>query len=127
MYLNSFSEDPLQPTLDLPTVDLDVLEAEDIMLENTIKSEVNNSDFFDSTEVAYVACVYLRHITNDFQKEGSIGKGGFSEVYKGVTRQSAIPLAIKRLNSNSDEERKIMNFEGNKYDGYFYNSFSIRK
>ena len=113
MYLNSSSEDPLQPTIDLPTVDLDVLEAEDIMLENTINSEVNDSDCLDSIDVAYVACVYLRHITNDFQKEGSIGKGGFSEVFKGVTRQSAIPLAIKRLDSNSDEERKIMKFEGN--------------
>ena len=108
--------------MDEPTdgpLDLDVLEAEDIMIENTI------TDFIDSTNrlkhdlaVAYVKYCYLRHITNEFQKEGSIGKGGFSEVFKGVTRQSKTPLAIKKLYSNSDEERKIMSFEGNKYHSY---------
>jgi len=85
------------------TIDLDVVEAEDIMIENTIKSDANNSD------VMWVPYVYLRDITNEFKIP--IGKGGFSEVFKGLTRQSKIPLAIKKLNSNSDEERKIMNFE----------------
>ena len=95
------------------------MEAEDIMIENTIKSEANNSD------VMWVPYVYLRDITNEFKI--SIGKGGFSEVFKGLTRQSKIPLAIKKLNSNSDEERKIMKFEGNKNDSYFYDSLLIGK
>ena len=101
------------------SLSMDVLEAEDIMLEDTIESAVENSDFLDcpippehGLDVPYVKYSYLWHITNGFHNNMKIGKGGFSEVFKGETTRSKILLAIKKLHSDSDEAKKLMNFEG---------------
>ena len=102
------------------SLSIEALEMEDIMIEDTIESAVENSDFLDcpippehGLAVPYVKYSYLCHITNVFHPSTIIGKGGFSEVFKGVTTRSNIPLAIKRINSDTDEARKLMNSEGN--------------
>ena len=102
------------------SLSMEVLTAEDIMIEDTIESAEENSDFLDypfppehGLNVPYVKYSYLYYITNYFEQSAKIGKGGFSEVYKGVTRRKQIPLAIKKLHSGSEEAKKLMNFEGN--------------
>ena len=102
------------------SLSMEVLTAEDIMLEDTIESADENSDFIDcpfrpehGLDVPYVKYCYLYNVTNYFDQRAIIGKGGFSEVYKGVTRRKQIPLAIKKLHSGSEEAKKLMNFEGN--------------
>ena len=102
------------------SLSMEVLTLEDVMLEDTIESAEENSDFIDcplrpehGLNVPYVKYSYLFNVTNYFEKKSIIGKGGFSEVYKGVTRRKQIPLAIKKLNQKSEDAKKLMNFEGN--------------
>ena len=102
------------------SLSMEVLTLEDVMLEDTIESAEENSDFIDcplrpehGLNVPYVKYSYLFNVTNYFDQRAIIGKGGFSEVYKGVTRRKQIPLAIKKLHSGSEEAKKLMNFEGN--------------
>ena len=78
----------------------------DIMIESTIESPNESSNF----SVPCIEYIYLCHITNSFAKK--IGKGSFSEVFEGVTRGKQIPLAIKRLHSGDDETKELVNFEG---------------
>ena len=83
---------------------MEVLTAEDIMLEDTIESADENSDFIDcpirpehGLEVPYVKYCYLYNVTSYFDQSAIIGKGGFSEVYKGVTRRKQIPPNFSKL------------------------------
>ena len=102
------------------SLSMEVLEMEDIMVEDTIDTALeNNSDFLDcpippehGLDVPYVKFSYLWHITDGFDSNQKIGQGGFSDVFKGITTRSKKLLAIKKLNSSSDEAQKLMNFEG---------------
>ena len=78
--------------------------------------------------VPYVKYDYLWHITNGFHSNMKIGTGGFSEVFKGLTKRSNIPLTIKKLDFGREKAYKLMNFEGKIYDGkYVLFSFTCVK
>ena len=80
----------------------------------------DNSDFLDPSmpippenalSVPYVKFSYLCQITNGFDEARHIGRGGFSEVFKGETSRSKHLVAIKKL-KDSPDARDLMNFEG---------------
>lgn len=98
------------------------LKEDDVTIEDFIRSEVRSAaiDFLDcpirldhKPHVPYVKYNYLCHITNHFHPSTKIGNGTLSEVFKGVTETSNIPMAIKRIRSDCDEARKMMISEGN--------------
>ena len=100
----------------------------DVIIENTIESPEESSNFFVPCHLPYI---YLYHITNSFAKK--VGKGAFSEVFEGVTRSKEIPLAIKRLHCGDDETKKLVNFEGSENNLFFvlcicfYEDFTLPK
>ena len=114
--IDTFSIDNIEPVSDI------VIEMEDIMLEDTIESTLleDNSDIFDPSmpippanalKVPYVRFSYLYSITNGFDESRQIGKGGFSEVFRGETSRSKKQIAIKKL-KDSPDAFTLMNFEG---------------
>ena len=102
----------------------EVFNLEDSRLEDTIDNSTSledNSDIFDpempipaehALDVPYVKYSYLFQIANGFDPSARVGKGGFSEVFKGETARSKKLLAIKKL-KDSPDARSLMNFEGN--------------
>jgi len=94
---------------------LEELKEEDVILENLILSAPVSQDLIDCPiELDHELLVpemsnrYLSHITNGFSTK--IGSGLFSDVFKGITERSSIPIAIKRIRSNYEEAMQ-MNFE----------------
>jgi len=94
---------------------LEELKEEDVILENLILSAPVSQDLIDcAIELDHELLVpemsnrYLSHITNGFSTK--IGSGLFSDVFKGITERSSIPIAIKRIRSNYEEAMQ-MNFE----------------
>jgi len=87
------------------SMQIDVLEAED----NVIEDFINLGVPYKKYDITYVKYDYLRHITNGFHSNMKIGKGGFSEVFKGVTMRSNVRLAIKKLDLGHEEANELVN------------------
>ena len=105
------------------SLSVEVFNLEDSMLEDTIENSTSledNSDIFDpqmpippehALDVPYVKYSYLFRIANGFDISARVGKGGFSEVFRGETARSKKLVAIKKL-KDSPDARSLMNFEG---------------
>ena len=101
------------------------LETTELTLESELMPELN-SDFIGHPARAEnclnthkIPYDYLFSITDGFTNE--IGRGGFAEVFKGITHRRQIELAIKKLKKfstqeNRNEMSRQLNYEVDQYD-----------
>ena len=93
---------------DIPKPETD--QFEESLLEDYIE-ERSESDYpsrpINALDVLYVNYRYLHKITNGFDKKQMIGKGGLSEVFKGITTRSKKLITVKRL-VNSKEASELL-------------------
>ena len=105
-------------SLSLATMTLNAMEANVDQFDELLESElltIDNSDFINSPilpandlKAHQVPFRYLCKISDNFNDNRIVGRGGFANVYMGITERSNVKIAIKKLKSGVTEEEIAM-------------------
>ena len=108
------SGEPLQREAGfISTEDLELYSNFDQLLEDIIESY---SVLRPDHQVRCFPHRYLKSVTNNFDKRQTIGRGGFSDVYKATTSTKQYEIAIKNMKKGVQGKKSVgdlFDFEGN--------------
>jgi len=67
------------------------------------REEEERGQILDVADLRAFTLAELKAATQNFRHGSLLGEGGFGKVYKGVIRSEGLPIAIKKLNSESTQ------------------------